>query len=182
MIRPLKGRGGRGALFKRIEEEKGLGGWAPTPRRGIPRVGITDSAITGNGRQAARGLRRRASARTRLSRPRPARPLPPPSFHGYRTEASWREAGTRPSSARAQHRAGLLAATIREPRGEYGGLRAALHAQLGEHRRDVVLGGLFREGHAVGDLAVGQSLADKPEHSLLLSGERSHRINAPLLV
>ena len=37
----------RGALFKRIEEEKGLGGWAPAPRRGIRTVGITDSAITG---------------------------------------------------------------------------------------------------------------------------------------
>ena len=36
----------RGALFKRIEEEKGLGGWAPAPRRGIRTVGITDSAIT----------------------------------------------------------------------------------------------------------------------------------------
>ena len=35
----------RGALFKRIEEEKGLGGWAPTPRQGIRTVGITDSAI-----------------------------------------------------------------------------------------------------------------------------------------
>jgi hypothetical protein len=35
----------RGALFKRIEEEKGLGGWAPAPRRGIRTVGITDSAI-----------------------------------------------------------------------------------------------------------------------------------------
>lgn len=34
-----------GALFKRIEEEKGLGGWAPAPRRGIRTVGITDSAI-----------------------------------------------------------------------------------------------------------------------------------------
>ena len=28
----------RGALFKRIEEEKGLGGWAPAPRRGIQTV------------------------------------------------------------------------------------------------------------------------------------------------
>jgi len=36
----------RGALFKRIEEEKGLGGWAPAPRRGIRTVGITDSAIS----------------------------------------------------------------------------------------------------------------------------------------
>jgi hypothetical protein len=35
----------RGALFKRIEEEKGLGGWALAPRRGIQTVGITDSAI-----------------------------------------------------------------------------------------------------------------------------------------
>ena len=34
-----------GALFKRIEEEKGLGGWAPAPRRGIRTVGIPDSAI-----------------------------------------------------------------------------------------------------------------------------------------
>ena len=37
----------RGALFKRTEEEKGLGGWAPVPRRGIRTVGITDSTITG---------------------------------------------------------------------------------------------------------------------------------------
>ena len=36
----------RGALFKRTEEEKGLGGWAPAPRRGIRTVGITDSAIS----------------------------------------------------------------------------------------------------------------------------------------
>ena len=36
----------RRALFKRIEEEKGLGGWALAPRRGIQTVGITDSAIT----------------------------------------------------------------------------------------------------------------------------------------
>ena len=35
----------RGALFKRTEEEKGLGGWAPVPRRGIRTVGITDCAI-----------------------------------------------------------------------------------------------------------------------------------------
>ena len=33
----------RGALFKRIEEEKGFGGWDPTPRRGIQTVGITES-------------------------------------------------------------------------------------------------------------------------------------------
>jgi hypothetical protein len=35
----------RGALFKRIEEEKGLGGWTLTLRRGIRTVGIPDSAI-----------------------------------------------------------------------------------------------------------------------------------------
>ena len=35
-----------GALFKRIEEEKGLGGWAPALRRGIRTVGITDCAVT----------------------------------------------------------------------------------------------------------------------------------------
>ena len=35
-----------GALFKRTEEEKGLSGWAPAPRRGIRTVGITDSAIS----------------------------------------------------------------------------------------------------------------------------------------
>jgi hypothetical protein len=35
----------RGTLFKRIEEETGLGGWTPAPRRGIRTVGITDSAI-----------------------------------------------------------------------------------------------------------------------------------------
>jgi hypothetical protein len=38
----------RGAPFKSIEEEKGLGGWGPAPRRGIRTVGITDSAITGS--------------------------------------------------------------------------------------------------------------------------------------
>ena len=43
----------RGALFKRIEEEKGLGGWAPAPRRGIQTVGIPDSAITDPGRLRA---------------------------------------------------------------------------------------------------------------------------------
>ena len=35
----------RGALFKRIEEEKGLGGLAPAPGRGIRTVLISDSAI-----------------------------------------------------------------------------------------------------------------------------------------
>jgi hypothetical protein len=34
----------RGALFKRIEEEKGLGGWAQAPRRGIRIVVIPESA------------------------------------------------------------------------------------------------------------------------------------------
>ena len=34
-----------GALFKRTEEEQGLGGWAPARRRGIRTVGISDSAI-----------------------------------------------------------------------------------------------------------------------------------------
>ena len=34
----MEGRGCRRALFKRIEEEKGLGGWAPAPRRGIQTV------------------------------------------------------------------------------------------------------------------------------------------------
>ena len=34
----------RGALFKRTEEEKGLGGWAPAPRRGIRTVAIPESA------------------------------------------------------------------------------------------------------------------------------------------
>ena len=36
----------RGALFKRIEEEKGLGGLAPAPGRGIRTVLISDSAIS----------------------------------------------------------------------------------------------------------------------------------------
>ncbi len=36
-----------GALFKRIEEEKGLDGCTPSSRRGIRTVGIPDSAITG---------------------------------------------------------------------------------------------------------------------------------------
>jgi len=35
-----------GALFKRIEEEKGLGGWAPARRRGIRTVSISDCAVT----------------------------------------------------------------------------------------------------------------------------------------
>jgi hypothetical protein len=46
-IRPPEGRGGRPALFKRIEEEKGLCGWTPSHRRGIRTVAISHSAITG---------------------------------------------------------------------------------------------------------------------------------------
>jgi len=56
----------RGALFKRIEDEKGFGGWDPTPRRGIQAVGITES--------------------TRESPPEPGPPpqLHPRSLHGLR--------------------------------------------------------------------------------------------------
>ena len=37
-----------GALFKRIEEDKGLGGWALAPRRGIRTVGIPESTRSGS--------------------------------------------------------------------------------------------------------------------------------------
>jgi hypothetical protein len=71
-----------GALFKRIEEEKGLGGWAPASRRGIRTVGITDSAITRQEEVIGRLLARHAG-QVRQARER-ARPSPAP---GYRPES-----------------------------------------------------------------------------------------------
>ena len=69
----------RGALFKRIEEEKGLGGWAPAPRRGIRTVGITDSAISNPGELVERLLAHHARQAEAAARP----PAPAP---GYRPE------------------------------------------------------------------------------------------------
>ena len=55
--------------------------------------------------------------------------------------------------------------------GEDRGLGAAGQAELGEHRGHVVLHGLLGEVHALGDLPVGQALADQVEDPLLLLGE-----------
>jgi len=46
-------------------------------------------------------------------------------------------------------------------------LRPSLHAELREHGRDVVLDGLFGEEETLGDLAVGEPLADQVEHLAL---------------
>src|SRR5690349_14873933 len=62
---------------------------------------------------------------------------------------------------------GSLGVLGREDRG----LRAAGQTQLGEHRGRVVLDGLLGEVHALGDLPVGQALADQVEDPLLLVGE-----------
>jgi hypothetical protein len=64
------------------------------------------------------------------------------------------------------------------PHDEGGRLRAALHAKLGQQRRHVVLHRLFGQEHALGDLAVGQSLADQVKHPLLLLGQRPNRVHA----
>ena len=71
----------RGAPFKRIEEEKGLGGWAPASRRGIQTVGITDSAISRKEDVIRRVLAHHAEQVRQAARR--ARPVPAP---GYRAE------------------------------------------------------------------------------------------------
>jgi hypothetical protein len=69
-----------GALFKLIEEEKGLGGWAPAPRRGIPTVLISDSAISVPDDVIA------SVAAFHARRARPAPPDTPGRDGGYRPE------------------------------------------------------------------------------------------------
>src|SRR6266571_1474280 len=64
------------------------------------------------------------------------------------------------------------------PHGEGGRLGAALHAELGQQRRHVVLHRLFRQEHTLRDLPVGQPLADQIQDPLLLLGQRRHRVHA----
>jgi hypothetical protein len=64
-----------------------------------------------------------------------------------------------------------------EPGGERGRLRAPLHAELAEQGGHVVLRGLLGEEHALGDLPVGQPLADQLEDPLLLVGQRGQRVD-----
>ena len=62
-----------------------------------------------------------------------------------------------------------LAASVRAAGGEEGYLRAAVQAKLGQQGGYVVLGGLFRQGHACRDLPVGQAFADQVQHLFLLA-------------
>jgi signal transduction histidine kinase len=55
-------------------------------------------------------------------------------------------------------------------------LGAALHAQLGEQRGDIVLHGLLRQEHPLADLPVGQPLADQLQDLALLRGQPGQRI------
>src|SRR4051812_32205617 len=52
-------------------------------------------------------------------------------------------------------------------------LRAALQAQLGEHRGDVVLDRLLRQIEPNGDLPVGQPFTDELEDVLLVGAQPS---------
>ena len=68
---------------------------------------------------------------------------------------------------------GCLGRTFLETRGEGGGLGAALHPQLGQQIRDVVLHRLLGQDHGVGDLAIGVTLGDEfKDPSLLWSQAR----------
>src|SRR6185437_16922910 len=63
-----------------------------------------------------------------------------------------------------------------------GGLSPALHAQLGEQGRYIVLDRLLGEEEALADLPVGQALADQLQDLLFLLGEPGQRIGAGRLV
>src|ERR1700687_1302655 len=56
-----------------------------------------------------------------------------------------------------------------------GGLGAALHSQLGEQGRHVVLHRLLGQEHPLADLPVGQPLADQLQDLALLGGQAGQR-------
>ena len=74
--------------------------------------------------------------------------------------------------------AGGNALVIEYPGRVGGGLSPALHAQLGEQRRHIVLDRLLGEEHALADLPVGQALADQLQDLLFLLGEPGQRVGA----
>ena len=65
----------------------------------------------------------------------------------------------------------VAAARRLEPGREHRGLGAALHSELREQVRDVVLDGLLGEEHALADLAVREPLGDEIEDLALLLGQ-----------
>src|SRR5579871_516424 len=89
--------------------------------------------------------------------------------------------GCRGCDHRAQGRRSLLPGTsvaalmlvVKHADRVGGGLRAALHAQLGEQRRHVVLHRLLGQEHPLADLPVGQPLPDQLQDRALLGGQAS---------
>src|SRR5258708_12010018 len=59
---------------------------------------------------------------------------------------------------------------FKNSRGIGGGLRPALHAQLGEQRGNIVFDGFFRQEHLLPDLPVRQPFADQLTTPPLLLG------------
>ena len=77
----------------------------------------------------------------------------------------------RPGCGRAHAPGPPVAADDTGPVGDDGGLDAVGGAELGEDRADVVLDGAGAQVEAVGDLGVGEALAEQGEHVELAGGE-----------
>ena len=77
---------------------------------------------------------------------------------------------TRSSSRRSEVGAELV--RVAQVGAEHGGLGAALHAELGQQARDVVLDRLLGEEQPLADLPVRQALGDEHEDLALLGVER----------
>src|SRR5580704_19550467 len=84
--------------------------------------------------------------------------------------------GTRSLPAGTSAVAGALMLVAEDADRVGGGLGAALHAQLGEQARNVVLHRFLGQEHPLADLPVGQPLPDQLQDLALLGGQAGQRI------
>src|ERR1700683_5376007 len=90
--------------------------------------------------------------------------------------------GTRSLPAGTSVIAGALMLVAEDADGVGGGLSAALHAQLGEQGRHVVLHRLLGQEHPLADLPVGQPFPDELQDLALLGGQAGTRTRLARLV